>query len=46
MAWSGTQVTLRKVSNKLNVVIIALLLVDLPGKYFLKGSRLLPENSE
>jgi chromate transport protein ChrA len=37
MAISSTSQALRRVSNKLNLVIIALLLVDLPGKYIIKG---------
>jgi hypothetical protein len=41
LAMSSKTQTLRNFSNKFNIIILALLLVDLPGRYILRATDLL-----
>lgn len=43
LACSSHIETQRKVSNKLNLVLLAVLLIDLPTKYVIKGAGIIKE---
>lgn len=46
MACGRDQQSLRKASNNLNLLLLALLLVDLPGKYIMKGGHMLDADTD